>query len=204
MLTTPFDIHPTLHAILENNYQTVDDPAGRAISLFDKIPLNRTCAQAGIEPHWCSCLSWRSIAADSKISTTIASAVVERINNETESERKRCAELKLAKISKLQRLAANDQMLRFKNTKDADGFVANLVENSTVTVEEETYEITLNTIPGNAIYEALVVVKIATNKVVVNLDQVSIITLYGDLAHCIVNENYFLGKWCVCYDKIKA
>ena len=62
-LTTPFDIHETLKHFLDfdtskrfvsgklNNFP-------RGISLFKNIPTNRTCNDAQIEAHWCSCLNW--------------------------------------------------------------------------------------------------------------------------------------------------
>ena len=53
-LTTPFDIHATLKDILYLQQQKpLHKPLhSRAISLFDKIPENRSCAMAYIEPHW--------------------------------------------------------------------------------------------------------------------------------------------------------
>ena len=60
-LTTPFDIHETLLHIL--NFQkpinkTNIQKMSRGISLFKNISPNRTCENAQIEPHWCSCLNW--------------------------------------------------------------------------------------------------------------------------------------------------
>ena len=62
-LTTPFDIHETLKHIL--NFETYDqksnDKSARGISLFNYISPNRSCEDAQIEAHWCSCLKWTNI-----------------------------------------------------------------------------------------------------------------------------------------------
>lgn len=42
------------------------------------------------------------------------------------------------------------------------------------------------------------------NEATVDLTAVSHVNAYGDLPHCIIDKNYFLAAYCVCYDKIKA
>ncbi len=58
--------------------------------------------------------------------------------------------------------------------------------------------------PGDALYEATVEVDNRTvpGKVFVDLGTVSHINKYGDTPHCVIDKDYFLAKWCVCYDKI--
>jgi hypothetical protein len=61
-LTTPFDIHETLLHFLnfEKSFSNKTNSAkmSRGISLFNYISSNRSCEDAQIEPHWCSCLKW--------------------------------------------------------------------------------------------------------------------------------------------------
>ncbi|KHJ87428.1 hypothetical protein OESDEN_12799, partial [Oesophagostomum dentatum] len=59
-LTTPFDIHATLWDILHvpEDLSSVQDASKRSLSLFRPIPEHRTCTQAGISAHWCTCLNW--------------------------------------------------------------------------------------------------------------------------------------------------
>lgn len=68
-LTTPFDINETLKNILKFDYEEIKssarndgkkqwDPMPRGISLFKSIPEERSCKDASIEAHWCSCLDW--------------------------------------------------------------------------------------------------------------------------------------------------
>lgn len=66
-LTTPFDIHETLKHFLkfDTSNTTPDDTSktkmSRGISLFKYISPNRSCEDAQIEAHWCSCLKWTEI-----------------------------------------------------------------------------------------------------------------------------------------------
>jgi len=52
-LTTPFDVHETLLDVLDmERPRDVMAARARGYSLFQDIPEDRTCADAGIEPHW--------------------------------------------------------------------------------------------------------------------------------------------------------
>ena len=58
-LTTPFDVYETLQHILDADWPTLEEEAGRKMkgrsrgySLFEKIPEERSCEDAEILPHW--------------------------------------------------------------------------------------------------------------------------------------------------------
>jgi len=53
-LTTPFDLHETLLDVVDMERRRGNATAGRprGYSLFQDIPHDRMCADAGIEPHW--------------------------------------------------------------------------------------------------------------------------------------------------------
>ena len=56
-LTTGYDLHATLRHILElDSYEDKMFKTLYGISLFGPIPVNRTCIDANVEPHFCSCL----------------------------------------------------------------------------------------------------------------------------------------------------
>ena len=56
-LTTPFDIHKTLLNLLdfEPDTQTSMNRLERGLNLLNEVPTSRTCEDAGILPHWCTC-----------------------------------------------------------------------------------------------------------------------------------------------------
>jgi hypothetical protein len=73
-LTTPFDVYETLKGFLNFKKPKSKNkkllPLARGISLFDYIPANRTCDDANIEAHWCSCLSWINVNITEKANST--------------------------------------------------------------------------------------------------------------------------------------
>jgi len=72
-LTTPFDIHETLKHILKFDSRPISFSPGtklpRGISLLKSIPANRSCEDAQIETHWCSCLNWIELNINSSLET---------------------------------------------------------------------------------------------------------------------------------------
>ncbi|VDM44229.1 unnamed protein product [Toxocara canis] len=156
-LATPFDIHSTLIDVLHWPSQKELLKEGnihkRSISLFRRIPLARSCAQAGIEPHWCTCLEWKSAmnAEQRKISTALAEMVVKAINEHTESERSMCAELRLKEILDSKRLVPHAKLLEYSGANDTDGFMPKF--DGKTKAAFAYYQMKFVTIPGNAIYE---------------------------------------------------
>uniref|UniRef100_A0A914ZH73 Death domain-containing protein n=1 Tax=Parascaris univalens TaxID=6257 RepID=A0A914ZH73_PARUN len=206
-LTTPFDIHATLLNVLhwptEDKLKTPGKTSQRSLSLFTPIPLSRTCAQAGIEPHWCICLNWESaMESDEQLNVThmLARAIVQTLNSFTKPERKLCARLKLASVESSQRLVPHSSLLKYKNVKDVDGFVPDLAGATKAAFAH--YQIKFKTTPGNAIYEATVKYDMRSNTVTVDMMAISHVNKYGDTPHCIIDKNYFLAAYCVCYDRV--
>uniref|UniRef100_A0A1I7VZ31 DUF229 domain-containing protein n=1 Tax=Loa loa TaxID=7209 RepID=A0A1I7VZ31_LOALO len=206
-LVTPFDIHATLLDILhwptELELNTMGDVKFRSLSLFKPIPPSRTCEEAGIEMHWCTCLNWESAMDDREqinISTILSKAVVQTINSHTKSQRHLCAPLKLVKLEGAWRLVPHENLLKYKDTKDEDGFVPNLVAKTKAAFAH--YQLRFVTKPGNALYEATVQYDMLENTVTVDMTSISHVNRYGDLSHCVMNINYFLAPYCVCYDKL--
>uniref|UniRef100_A0A915ECH2 Uncharacterized protein n=1 Tax=Ditylenchus dipsaci TaxID=166011 RepID=A0A915ECH2_9BILA len=186
----------------------------RSLSIFRPIPLNRTCNDAGIEPHWCTCLSWQSaMTAASKGNSTgkedlytsnrLAKAVVQVINEQTQPERKLCARLTLDKLIDAKKLVPNDKLLKYSGIEDYDGFAPKL--GGHVQATKATYQLVFTTKPGNAKYEATVLYDASNPSsltVTVDLAAISHINAYGTTPHCIVDKNFFLATYCVCYDRI--
>lgn len=170
--------------------------------MFREIPLGRTCEQAGIEPHWCTCLSWQPAMQEKEAlysSQLMARSVVQVINEETRKERRLCARLKLSQLLDSKRLVPNEKLLHYGGVKDQDGFKPKFTGNATATMV--TYQIRFETQPGGAKYEATLLHNV-NQSVVVDLTAISHINAYGDKPHCIIDKNYFLATYCVCYDKI--
>jgi hypothetical protein len=54
------------------------------------------------------------------------STILQQINNATSYERENCLQLHLSKIISVKRLAANDEMMRFRQSIDENGDEADL------------------------------------------------------------------------------
>ncbi|MFH4978249.1 hypothetical protein AB6A40_004958 [Gnathostoma spinigerum] len=206
-LSSPFDIHATLMDILhwptEEMLKTPNDLGKRSMSLFRTIPASRTCDQAGIEPHWCTCLDWESAMTPDliEVSKKLSLAVVTTINSFTESDRQLCAPLKLMKLSSAKRLVPNRNLLKYKDVKDKDGFVP-AFEGKTEAAFAH-YQLRFQTTPGNALYEATVQYDSVLNTITIDMTAISHVNQYGNLPHCIVDKDYFKAQYCVCYDMIE-
>ncbi|XP_049881964.1 uncharacterized protein LOC126377988 [Pectinophora gossypiella] len=92
VLTTAHDIHATILDIVGlkkylNPYKVKGADLPRAMSLIRKVPRNRSCSEAGIEPHWCTCLRWEELAPADSMYERAARAVVNHINHITKSMR---------------------------------------------------------------------------------------------------------------------
>ncbi len=98
-LATPFDLHATFKDLLDMKLtQKVVKVKDRGISLLKEIPINRTCASAGIDMHWCTCMKWKEInPTDSKVQKAVYH-VLGYINSLTEKQRHMCHKLTLKSI----------------------------------------------------------------------------------------------------------
>lgn len=93
MLTTPFDLHATLldirnpfrltnEEVSKKSTDLLDlDNIPREISLFSRIPPERTCENAAIAPHWCTCHLNVQVPTNSEKVTKAARYTVRLIND---------------------------------------------------------------------------------------------------------------------------
>uniref|UniRef100_A0A0N4WMR4 Sulfatase domain-containing protein n=1 Tax=Haemonchus placei TaxID=6290 RepID=A0A0N4WMR4_HAEPC len=204
-LSTPFDIHATLMDVLHlpKDLTTIQDAKTRSLSLFRPIPAARTCAQAGVEPHWCTCLNWQDALitpSDQALAEQLALGAVEAINRQLKNVFHLCAELSLEELIEAKKLVPNEGVLKYKNVKDKDGFVPDLSGNTQAAFAH--YQIKLRTRPGKAIYEITLFYDFKLKEMHIDLGAISHPNKFGDDPHCIIDRNYFLATFCVCHDRV--
>ena len=69
------------------------------ISLFEPIPPERSCEDAAIASHWCTCRARRPLSANSSVVLRAASTIVDHINDALlRGVREKCAELTLLHV----------------------------------------------------------------------------------------------------------
>ena len=216
-LTTPFDIHATFKELLNFSGSGPGDRRRRGISLFKEIPAGRTCADAAIEPHWCNCLQWTSISVDNEAAMKVVAAVVSFINNLTVEQRDVCSELTVDAVLSAGRYGANGDLLRFKQSADADGRVPLMADakDAAAAATEFLYQVKFVVRPSGGIFEATV--GSSTNVVgdgksstryALSGKEISRLNVYGRQPHCVMDRLPHLRPYCYCmvpaaYDDLK-
>lgn len=197
-LTTPFDVHRTLESILNFETPKEGDRAQRAISLFNKIPLERTCADAFIEPHWCACLGWEEVPVTEPVVVQAAKYFVKFLNDYLSPHRDICDTLKLNKILWSAKLIPTKGLLSFRKSGDQDGFLGDFTAKTKLT--DEVYQLKISTEPGDGLFEVSINHSIRNNSYTTRITDVSRINKYGSQARCVENSLFHLRKYCYCKD----
>ncbi|ELT92777.1 hypothetical protein CAPTEDRAFT_140198 [Capitella teleta] len=192
-LSTPYDLHATFQQLLNFNRSQTDP---RAKSFMTEIPKSRTCAEAGVEPHWCSCLQWQRISSSDYIIHKTAAELVKAINSFSSKHRHMCAELRLHNITSAARFIATEDVLRFKKSLDEDGRLADLSDD--MSVSDVLYQIAIGTEPNQATYEGIVTHHTHSNTFTVSYRQISRTNRYGDQPHCVQKKHPHLRPFCFC------
>ncbi|CAL7949038.1 unnamed protein product [Xylocopa violacea] len=183
-LTTAFDLHETLADLMrsENLEESRlksrtkamprDNNLPRGISWFLPIPDYRTCTMAAIASHWCMCHNSYDVPLDDNSLQDKAAFLVSELN-EMLKKFVQCAKLKLKEIK-----AAK----AWKN----EGKGSQLVD----------YTITVQTEPGDAIFEGTVRNRNEDkrNKLV---GSVSRLNAYGKQSSCV--DEFNMRLYCYCF-----
>lgn len=196
-LTTPFDIYETLVDILHfkdrSYYSRTPVSNKRGISLLSEIPENRTCEDASILPHWCTCAHHIKLSPIDKNVRTLSANIVHTINEYLVKYNNLCEQLYVDSIIEAEKLVLSDKVLKFKESRnDVIGRHVSYGDKAKAYVD---YQLTLKTRPGGAIFEATIQHNEIDDLYEIRGD-ISRINLYGDQSHCISNHN--LKKYCYC------
>jgi hypothetical protein len=198
-LTTPFDIHETFRDVLNFRDVAYGDVSKRGISLFSQIPASRTCDHAAIEPHWCNCLTWKSIDTTSTNVKKAAQTFMDFANSLIERVRDKCQLLALDNIAKCVAFSPGEKFLKFRRSADRDGRVADMT--SKTKSDFILYQLIIHTKPGGGHFEVTVQHDLKRNDFTVGPSEVSRINRYGDAPECIIHQLPLLAPYCVCKNK---
>lgn len=193
-LSTPYDLHVTLQHVVkltETKFVLKNSKAcPKCQSLFDEMPENRSCRDANIEQHWCTCKLHNYINPDDVHVEKVANYVINEINllilSYKESEL--CARYKLNKII---------------SAGKSDSYLNEFNQNVSY------FLVIFETIP-TAMFEATVEAFIFDESVAFNdsfrlLGDISRINRYSGSSYCV--QNGALKKYCLCdgiFTKIKS
>lgn len=188
-LTTPFDVHETLHDLVKPNDNlnsnkleerrqnlTLTDPMPRGISLFLPVPPSRTCSMAGISPHWCTCHERKPVDKNDPRVELVAHDMVRHINWML-SEYSNCHQISLKKIFNAHMATAIPDMAIFRT-----GMAYN-----DITVR-------LQTVPGFAEFEGTS--RLYEDGSLQRQGIISRTNRYGDQSSCV--KDYRMKLYCYC------
>lgn len=184
-LSTPYDIYMTLQEILvlsRRNYKVRDSSrCPKCRSLFEEIDKERSCEDAGIERHCCSCFDCLPIPSTHIIALKAAKFTVNEIWERIKLahiKRNRCARFKLEKI-----------------------ISACIWDHNYSTHEKPSYILlTFKTIP-EAVFQATVSVDMAEEDPVFTLEgTISRLDKYDKLSWCV--HDTLLRRYCYCEDRV--
>ena len=200
-LTSPYDIHETLRHILNfNNLSRFDSVSNKTIrgrTLLEEVPSNRKCTEAGVAAHWCICMNWRAVSTANRFVYGAAKQLIASINAITEPHRRKCSMISLNKIVSAVLYSPSEEVLKFKKSQDFDG--RNPEFTDTFAMSEQYYQVTIETSPGLAKFEATVKYSLLTKTFSVEKTEISRINKYGDQPICIQDQFPHLRSYCYCY-----
>lgn len=173
-LSSFYDFHMTLRDILEmsggkdasDKLANVNCPACQ--SLFKELPANRSCEDAGISKHWCTCSDFRETDVASSPVKKAVNHILEMVNEEL-SEHLKCAKLKL------------------KSIRTARQSVGEKVDE---------YLVTFDVTPSQALLEGTVRCTHDSCEDMEVVGSVSRLNKYGNQSRCVKDAK--LRKYCFC------
>ncbi|KAL4236570.1 hypothetical protein ACF0H5_004955 [Mactra antiquata] len=189
-LTTHYDVYATLLDILNGSYNSpskhfVNDKL-RGLSLFGKIPADRSCQEAAIPEHYCVCYKAQNISVGSDPNHhKMASEVVRKVNHLL-SGKPACAILSLNKLLSIQKI--NEASLT-EIRPDARRVIHPRPQVDT----REKYTIIVETEPGGGQFYATV---IKDGPWIHVLDELDRVNRYNNQSYCVTEHK--LKPLCYC------
>lgn len=153
-----------------SNHTTVpSEGCPRCRSLFDLADQERSCQEAGIEQHWCTCTEYSEINPDDSLVQSAVQYVIGMLHKSVKSTRK-CARFKLKAVV-------------YSSVTEASGKEMHLL-------------VVFKTKPS-AVFEATVKVRKDEERTLFELQgSVSRLDSYENVSHCVSDPSK--KKYCYC------
>ncbi|XP_050316765.1 uncharacterized protein LOC126750949 [Bactrocera neohumeralis] len=176
-LTSPYDIYATMRHILEvaepeNEFPYLNGTI-RGVSIFREIPENRTCNDAGIPEHWCTCVPYETVDKNDELISNITSLVFKEINQYLviKNISDKCANLTLKYLN-----SAELKMFDEPN--------------------QSTYRLTFEALPKEPSFQATTIYNRNSKAISINVEDISRLDSYENTAGCINLKE--AKKYCIC------
>lgn len=201
VMTSHYDIHVTLKHFLDfPSKSSFEHPYGR--SLFSNIvKLNRTCESAGVDQHWCPCLTYTDVKVSETLVKQVTDEMIKAINEKIskyQDAKSQCSNLSLDRIIRASQTVPNTHVQQYEGTYrnevcDACGVSLNKNAKSNLI----GYEVVFSVLPSHGQFEATADFDVNTKQIIVN-EHISRINLYGNQPRCIADRYPYLRSFCFC------
>ncbi|XP_018561924.1 uncharacterized protein LOC108904037 [Anoplophora glabripennis] len=177
-LTSPYDLHMTLKHILvlsgHNFTMTPSQGCPKCRTLFEEADQERSCEDAGIEQHWCTCAGYTGTNLDKEVENKVKNYVLDQIHDIIRSRNSEhlCAKYSVEKIIS----SSLSHQFFYKN---------------------DTYLLVKFQTKPKAVYETTIGFKgnISSNKYSLSGD-ISRLDSYSERSKCVGDA--YLKKYCYC------
>ncbi|XP_017476839.1 PREDICTED: uncharacterized protein LOC108366872 isoform X2 [Rhagoletis zephyria] len=191
-LTTPYDLHMTLKHFLRLSERIEDKDKASVLApaegctncqtLLEPVPLDRSCNDAAIDEHWCTCIPYRKVNKNMHIVQKLGTMTVNYINElvrnfNNGSLTSLCRSLQLGNV-----ISAHRSCKDFR-PKDANGTAL------------DVYRLHLITKPNSADFEVTLRYNPATETIKIT-GEISRLNTYFKDSHCVADS--FVKKYCSC------
>nr|XP_018913161.1 PREDICTED: uncharacterized protein LOC109041306 isoform X1 [Bemisia tabaci] len=175
MLTSPYEVHVTLHKVLDPTADVTPVGCPKCRGLFDPVDGNRSCDDAGIPFDWCVCGEFIPQSTKGPEAVSVGRELVNEINrltyNKSASADRVCAKFKMTEVTSARR-------------------ITNSANKSDVALQ-----IIVKTTPGRAVFEATV----GYSPEIKVLGSISRLDSYGSEGDCV--DTAWMRKYCYCVPK---
>ncbi|KAG7170852.1 hypothetical protein Hamer_G023832 [Homarus americanus] len=186
-LTANYDLYQTLLDIAYGSFADLSyvtskpQPDARGISIFQEIPRGRTCADAGIPEHFCTCQDTKEIPLHDPVLHLAAAFLKETLNQDL-SPYSKC--IKFSKIRVLTgRVSGSNKQLA---PQDTSSDVRSYLLQATLSPGNVMVEATLRYNPQPQLFQVA--------------GEVSRINEYGPTSSCLHHD--VLRKFCFCKNQL--
>ncbi|KAH8381238.1 hypothetical protein KR093_000308, partial [Drosophila rubida] len=179
-LTSPYDIHATLRHLLQldTSQAQLPHPEGcpSCHSVFHEVNVSRTCREAGIDDHWCTCSVMLNVSQSDTVIEEAATQLVNATNDyiSRHDQGKLCQRLKLSRVLSAQRI----------NKAIGKDFELFLIR----------YEVATKRAKAN--FEATVAWSKTKRRIKIEVPEISRLDEYNNLAQCMSDAT--VRKYCIC------
>ncbi|KPU74217.1 uncharacterized protein Dana_GF22679, isoform B [Drosophila ananassae] len=183
-LCSNYDLHLGIRQLLEQVRPglTFPEPCVNCKSILRPLPVNRSCEDALIPRHWCTCQPFVQVE-NSEFVQSLTRMVVYRMNKFLH---------KLNLEEHCQRLRLN-QVLRAEKELHFDDLGNGIAPPHNI----NTYRLVFSTLPNNGLFRATVHTISQEVEVTVDMESISRLNSYGNESYCA--QDAMAKKICFCY-----